>query len=168
MGAHFTEFTAVMAGQAGPDFKNLYILATQLHLCIIFAFMRLKINWDALGITASVACAVHCAVLPLLLSSFPIFGFDIIRNTLFEYGMIALAFVVGAYALSHGFRKHHHRFLPLTIFSIGILFLFAKQVWHTLHLLFLVPAVMAIISAHYLNYRFCRIHNHAHAEDCAH
>ena len=146
----------------------MHFVATQLHLWTIFAFMRLKINWDALGITASVACAVHCAVLPLLLTSFPIFGFDIITNTLFEYGMIGLAFLVGAYALSHGFRKHHHRFLPLTVFSIGILFLFAKQVWHGFHLLFLVPAVMAIISAHYLNYRFCRVHNHAHAEECAH
>jgi hypothetical protein len=130
--------------------------------------MNRNINWDALGITASVACAIHCAVLPLLLTSLPVFGFDIIGNSLFEYGMIGLAFLVGVYALSHGFRKHHHRFLPLMIFSIGILFLFAKQVWHAFHLWFLVPAVMAIISAHYLNYRFCRIHNHAHTADCNH
>lgn len=135
---------------------------------VIFAAMTRKINWDALGITASVACAIHCAVLPLLLTSLPVFGFDIIKNSLFEYGMIVLAFLVGAYALSHGFRKHHHRYMPLAIFSIGILFLFAKQVWHNLHLWFLVPAVTAIVCAHYLNYRFCRVHNHAHAEDCGH
>jgi hypothetical protein len=127
-----------------------------------------KTNWDALGITASVACAIHCAVLPLLLTSLPIFGFDIIRNSIFEYGMITLAFLVGAYALSHGFRKHHHRFLPLTIFAIGIVFLVAKQVWHDLHLWLLIPAVMAIVSAHYLNYRLCKVHSPAHEEDCAH
>ena len=33
--------------------------------------MRLKINWDALGIATSLACAIHCAVLPLLLTSLP-------------------------------------------------------------------------------------------------
>lgn len=135
---------------------------------IYLPLMRLKINWDALGITASVACAIHCAVLPLLLSSLPVFGFDIIQNAFFEYVMIALAFVVGVYALSHGFRKHHHRLLPITVFSVGILFLCAKQIWHTLHLWLLVPAVIAIISSHYLNYRFCQAHNHAHDEDCAH
>jgi MerC mercury resistance protein len=130
--------------------------------------MLRKINLDALGITASVACAIHCAVLPVVLTSLPVFGFDIIQNVFFEYGMILMAFIVGAYALSHGFRKHHHRLLPLTIFSIGILFLLAKQIWHTLHLWLLVPAVIAIIGAHYLNYRLCRVSNHSHNGDCAH
>jgi hypothetical protein len=127
-----------------------------------------KINWDALGITTSIACAVHCAVLPLLLTSLPVFGFDIIQNAFFEYAMILLAFMVGVYALSHGFRKHHHRFLPLTIFSVGILFLLAKQVWHSLHTWLLIPAVIAIISAHYLNYRLCKVQYSGHAEGCRH
>ncbi|MFT3936775.1 MAG: MerC domain-containing protein [Chitinophagaceae bacterium] len=130
--------------------------------------MNLKINWDALGITTSIACAIHCAVLPLLLSSLSIFGFDIIQNEWFEYGMIVLAFVVGVYALSHGFRKHHHRLLPLSIFTVGILFLLAKQAWHSLHIWLLVPAVVAIVTAHYLNYRLCKVYSHNHSAQCAH
>ncbi|HTL08326.1 MAG TPA: MerC domain-containing protein [Chitinophagaceae bacterium] len=122
--------------------------------------MTTRFNWDALGITTSLACAIHCAVLPLLLTSLPVFGFDIIQNSLFEYSMILLAFAVGVYALSHGFRKHHQRLLPLTVFSIGILLLLAKQVWHSLHIWLLVPAVVAIIVAHYLNYRY--------SKSCAH
>ncbi len=123
--------------------------------------MNRKINWDALGITASVACAIHCAVLPLLLTSLPVFGFDVIQNPGFEYAMILLAFLVGITALSHGFRKHHRRLLPLAVFSAGIFFLLAKQVWHQLHIWLLVPAVIAIIAAHYINYRLCRQHAHA-------
>jgi hypothetical protein len=130
--------------------------------------MPSKINWDALGITASVACAIHCAVLPLLLSSLSVLGFDIIQNAFFEYFMIALAFAVGVYALSHGFRRHHHRFLPLAVFSAGVFLLLAKQIWHSLHIWFLVPAVIAIITAHYLNYRLCRVRQPAHSEDCGH
>ena len=130
--------------------------------------MNRKINWDALGITTSVACAIHCAVLPLLLTSLPVFGFDIIRNDFFEYSMILLAFAVGVYALSHGFRKHHRQVLPLAIFSIGILFLLAKQVWHTLHIWLLIPAVIAIVTAHYLNYRLSRLHYHGAAENGPH
>jgi MerC mercury resistance protein len=139
-----------------------------LHLCIFAIQMNSKINWDALGITASVACAIHCAVLPLLLSSLPLLGVDIIQNTFFEYGMIVLTFGVGIYALSHGYRLHHHRLSPLLIFSLGIVFLLAKQIWHSIHIWLLIPAVTAIVSAHYLNYRYCRQHNHAHAEDCNH
>ncbi len=121
-----------------------------------------------MGVTTSVACAIHCAVLPLVLSSLPILGVDIIQNSFFEYFMIGLAFVIGVYALSHGFRKHHHRILPLAVFSAGIVLLVLKQVYHEYHIWFLVPAVMAIVSAHYLNFRFCRVHNHAHTDDCNH
>ena len=127
-----------------------------------------KINWDVLGVTVSIACAIHCAILPLALSSLPLFGINIIENIYFEFGMIALAFVVGAYSLYHGFKKHHHRWLPFILFSIGILFLVLKQVFHDWHLWLLMPAVFFIISGHFLNFRFCRHHNHAHKEDCDH
>jgi hypothetical protein len=67
-----------------------------------------KINYDALGIAASVACAIHCAILPLLLSSLPLFGINIINNTSFEYIMIFIALCIGLYSLWHGYKKHHH------------------------------------------------------------
>lgn len=127
-----------------------------------------KINWDALGVTVSIACAIHCAILPLALSSLPLFGINIIENEFFEFGMIALAFVVGAYALYHGFKKHHHRWLPFILFSLGILFLIMKQIFHQWHLWLLIPAVFFIVYGHFLNFRFCRHHNHAHKEDCDH
>ena len=130
--------------------------------------MSFKVNWDALGITTSVACAIHCAILPMVLSTLPIFGIDIVDNMVFEYFMIVLAMVIGAYSLWHGFRKHHHSFTPLIVFCIGILLLFAKQIWHSYQFWFLPIAVILIISAHLMNYRSCRVHNHAHAEDCDH
>jgi len=55
----------------------------------------IRINYDALGIAASVACAIHCAVLPLVLSSLPLFGVNIINNVNFELIMIAVAFGIG-------------------------------------------------------------------------
>jgi hypothetical protein len=127
-----------------------------------------KINWDALGITTSLACAIHCALLPLFLTSLPLLGINIIHNLTFEYGMITLAFLIGCYSLYHGSKKHHHSWSPLIIFSFGIVFLLAKQIWHHLEILFLIPAVLLIVSGHVLNFRYCRIHNHAHKEDCDH
>ncbi|MBL7737283.1 MAG: MerC domain-containing protein [Chitinophagaceae bacterium] len=130
--------------------------------------MKERFNWDALGIAASLACAIHCAVLPLVLSSLPIFGINIIDNTAFEYFMILLAFAVGYYSLRHGYRKHHHRIAPIFVFTIGILLLIAKQIWHNYQLILLPVAVGLIIIAHFSNYKYCRGHHHAHADDCDH
>ncbi|WP_026309602.1 MerC domain-containing protein [Niabella aurantiaca] len=130
--------------------------------------MRSKINWDALGISASVICAIHCAILPLFMASLPLFGINIIENVAFELGMILLAFLIGIYALHHGYKYHHHNKWPILLFATGILFLVLKQVFLQYHTLLLVPAVVLIITAHLVNYRYCRSHNHAHADDCDH
>lgn len=120
--------------------------------------MNLKINWDALGVGTSLACAIHCAVLPVVLTSLPIFGINIIENNKFEYCMIFFACAIGMYALSHGYRKHHQRARPLLLFAAGMLLLFAKQYWHHYELWILPFSVAAIVSAHFVNFRFCRIH----------
>jgi hypothetical protein len=129
---------------------------------------NLKINWDALGISASLACAIHCALLPLFLTSLPLFGINIIHNQVFEYGMILLSFCIGILALYHGWSKHHHSLKSIYIFSTGIIFLLAKQYWHQWEIFFLIPAVILIVSAHVINFKACRVHNHAHADDCDH
>jgi len=130
--------------------------------------MKFKINWDAFGIAASVACAIHCAVLPLILSSLPLFGINIIENQGFEFIMIALAFIMGVYSLYHGRKKHHHSFYPMLLFAAGISLLFIKSMLHSHNLMLLLPAVSLIVIAHYVNYKLCRVHNHAHADDCNH
>ncbi|MBN8836844.1 MAG: MerC domain-containing protein [Sphingobacteriia bacterium] len=127
-----------------------------------------KINWDALGIATSVACAIHCALLPLVLTSLPLFGIEIIDNLYFEITMIFMAFCIGAFSLYHGWKKHHHSVKPLVVFTIGMALLVLKQLLHQWQLFFLLPAVVFIVAAHIINYKFCRVHNHAHAEDCDH
>lgn len=130
--------------------------------------MKRLINWDALGIGASLACAIHCALLPLFMSSLPLFGINLLHNELFEAGMILLALAIGTYSLWHGFRRHHHSYLPLGLFYTGFIFLVLKQFFIHYENWLLVPAVLLIITAHFTNYRFCRVHNHAHSDDCDH
>ncbi|MBK8522158.1 MAG: MerC domain-containing protein [Chitinophagaceae bacterium] len=117
--------------------------------------MNIKLNWDALGIGTSILCAIHCALLPVLMSTLPVFGINIIHNLLFEWGMIALAFVVGSYSLFHGYIKHHRSPGPVLIFSSGFIFLVLKQFFVQYEIPFLLIAVVLIISAHYYNYRLC-------------
>ncbi len=127
-----------------------------------------KINVDALGISASLICAIHCAVLPLFFTSLPLFGFEILHSKIFEYSMIAFAGIIGSYALSHGFKKHHHKTLPLVIFFTGLFFLVLKEIFISKELLLLFPAATCIIGAHILNFRFCRKANNCHSSDCDH
>jgi MerC mercury resistance protein len=117
--------------------------------------MNIKINWDGLGIATSLACAIHCLVLPLVLTSLPLFGVNIIHNGFFEWGMILLAFCVGVYALVHGYKTHHKNSLPLWLFSVGFILLAAKQFFLPIENYFVIPAVALIISAHYTNYKLC-------------
>ena len=60
------------------------------------------------------------------------------------------------------------KFLSAFVFLAGIIFLLFKQIWHHYQLWFLPVAVGLIIVAHIINYRSCRVHNHAHSEDCNH
>ena len=130
--------------------------------------MKFKINWDALGAGASLACAIHCALLPLFLTSLPLFGINIIHHTGFEVGMIVLACCIGSYSLYHGYTRHHHSLVPVLLFIAGLTFLVLKQFFIHYETWLLLPAVTLIIVAHVLNFKFCRGHNHAHAEDCNH
>ncbi len=130
------------------------------HYCkyLIFAaslIMNIKLNWDTLGIGTSVLCAIHCALLPILMSTLPVFGVNIIHNVIFEWGMIVLAFAVGSYSLFHGYIKHHRSLVPVLIFSIGFIFLVLKQFFTAYEIPLLLVAVAFIISAHFYNYRLC-------------
>jgi hypothetical protein len=118
--------------------------------------MKWKANWDEMGILTSVICAIHCGVLPFLLPALSLFGVNIIHNIYFEWLMIGIAFMVGVYALYHGFVRHHRSYKPLLFFAFGFVFLVAKQFWIQYEYLFLIMAVMPIIYAHYQNYRLCR------------
>lgn len=130
------------------------------HYCKCYTFaacltMNIKLNWDALGIGTSVLCAIHCALLPILMSTLSVFGVNIIHNVFFEWSMIAVAFAIGSYSLFHGYKKHHRSLVPVIIFSVGFIFLVLKQFFGQYEILFLIIAVALIISAHFYNYRLC-------------
>ena len=118
--------------------------------------MKVKMNWDGLGIATSVLCAIHCGLLPLLLPALPVLGIHSVHNGLFEWSMIGIAFFVGIYALYHGFQTHHHRYLPTLLFVIGFCFLVLKQFFEEQQNIFLFLAVPLIISAHFINFKWCR------------
>ena len=143
-----------------PGRSKNYVLND--YLCR--SYMKFRFNADILGIGASIACAIHCAILPLFLSGLSIFGVNIIHHFWFECGMIALAFIVGLFSLRHGFFRHHRSPVPFLLFSAGMMFLLAKQYWHVYELVLLPFAVILIVSAHFINFRFSRSKVHVITE----
>lgn len=130
--------------------------------------MKLHINWNALGLSAGVICAIHCALLPLFISSLPLFGIELLNNIYFEAGMIFIAALIGSFSLLHGYKRHHHRILPLNLFYIGIALLVLHQFFTSAKLWLVIPSSLFIILAYYLNWKYCRIAKHCHASDCNH
>lgn len=132
--------------------------------------MNFRINWEALGVGASIACAIHCAVIPLFISSLPLWGINIVHNLFIEVLLLGSAFVIGFSTLWHGYKKHHHRVTSLILFSAGmVLFTINQFILFTYSsFIFVIPAVALVIAAHFLNHRYCTIAKHCHKDDCNH
>jgi hypothetical protein len=82
--------------------------------------------------------------------------------------MVLLAFGIGSYSFYHGYRRHHHSAVPFLMFAGGMAFLVLKLFFIHYENWLLIPAVSLIVFAHVINFRSCRVHNHAHAADCNH
>lgn len=137
-------------------------VANIVHLSLI-RFMAFKINWDAVGVTASLACAIHCAILPIAFTHLSLLGVNLIHNNVFEYLMIFMSLLIGVYSIWHGYKTHHNKKFPFILLAIGFIFLLLKQEWHNYKNWLLIIAVLFITTAHYLNYKYC----HAVAPNCS-
>ena len=77
---------------------------------------------DRFGATASFLCAVHCALLPLVIAVLPAIGLGFLANHRFERGFITFASALALTTLVVGFRRHH-RFRAFWFLVPGILLL---------------------------------------------
>jgi len=130
--------------------------------------MKFQFNWNAIGVSAGIACAIHCALLPLFISSLPLFGINLLENTYFEAGMILVALLIGCFSLWHGYKKHHHRLFPLVLFLGGMLLLILKHFFSAYIYWLIIPSSVLIILAYYYNWKYCRLAKHCHSSDCNH
>lgn len=129
-----------------------------------------KWNLDALGIGASLVCAVHCVLLPLIITALPLLGLEMLENETLEYALLGFSFLVGYTALFRGYHRHHRHIRPLMLFTFGYVGLlaghfFAPEPWEP----FMITAGAGLIVwAHLLNLKECRNckHNHPHDHDC--
>ncbi len=117
-------------------------------------------DWGAM---ASLACAVHCALVPVLIGAGSAGGLAFLGHASVEWGMVLLAAVVGTFSAWRGFRSHGNlAVVALVLLAIGALVL------HTLHLVGAgddheheiawtgVFAGIALAGSLFVNNRLCR------------
>ncbi|MEV4882422.1 MerC domain-containing protein [Chitinophaga ginsengisegetis] len=128
-----------------------------------------KMSLDTIGIGASLLCAVHCALLPLLLTVLPLVGSHVLENEMLEYGLLSFSFGVGCLSLGRGYFRHHRRIAPLLIFTVGFALLLgghfgiAGGFWEPV---VIFAGAAGVTGAHILNLKRCKqcttIKGHTH------
>lgn len=111
---------------------------------------------DSIGMTASTLCAVHCAVVPLLLTFLPLSGFGFLANPLFEWGMILLALVLGVSSIFLSYFRTHRKALPLLLLLTGFIIIITGHIYLKGWVeAVVVPAGgITIAIAHFINFKY--------------
>jgi hypothetical protein len=109
---------------------------------------------DKIGICVSLLCAIHCALLPLLITLLPLMGLSFLANNYFEMAIIATSLFIGYTSLRGSYRKHYNRG-PLIIITEGFLVIFIGKIMVAPHYewLFLTVGGLLIATAHFYNSR---------------
>ena len=131
---------------------------------------------DRLGATGSLLCAIHCALLPLLIALLPSLGIAAWLGDDFERGFVLFATLLGSFTLAWGYRRHHVvRALGLLV--PGLAALWASTLYAPLHHAVIPHAVTMTLGgtlvglAHLANLRLNHasgVRGHVHSATCGH
>ncbi|HMI01926.1 MAG TPA: MerC domain-containing protein [Pedobacter sp.] len=109
---------------------------------------------DQLGITASLACALHCAALPFLITSLPLLGLGFLSNSWVEISMIFISMLLGFYSLLTSYPAHK-RITPLLVLIIGFTLIGSGHyLIEGLEGLLIPLGGLSIAGAHFLNWKY--------------
>ncbi len=114
---------------------------------------------DRIGVAASLACGVHCALAPLAVGALAVVPMQWAFSELSETVLVALTATLALVSLAPAYWKQHRRKSCLGLLAVGAALLASAKVlghggpWE--------PALLAsgaglIASAHLANLHFCR------------
>lgn len=115
---------------------------------------------DRAGATASFLCAIHCAIMPFVLTVLPLLGLGFLSSEPVEWALLSCSAVLGTLSLCVGFREHKRRRV-FGLLGLALAFLVAGRILHEQHLgwwgpIFMVLGGFTMMSAHLLNRTLCR------------
>lgn len=129
---------------------------------------RIESRVDRFGALASMLCAVHCALLPLIFGVLPALGLGFLANHAFEQAFVSFAIVLATISLVYGARKHGS-YRALLILVPGIILLIIgvlmgvdhSDPWHAT-VVSIGGGLVAL--SHVINMRL----THVHGPSCQH
>jgi hypothetical protein len=120
---------------------------------------------DRVGATASMLCAVHCALLPFVLALLPLIGLEFLAGHTFERIFVGCAAVLACASLVTAYRRHrrpHALFLMvpgIALLCVGIVVNLDVHV--LVHTACVVTGGVLVASAHVVNLVLAHRHHHA-------
>ncbi|MDX2033765.1 MAG: MerC domain-containing protein [Blastocatellia bacterium] len=114
---------------------------------------------EKIGVAATTACAVHCAVTPFV-TLLPLAGLGMLADERVEWSLLASSLALGLLSLIPDYLRHHRRARPIAIFAIGFSFvLIARLAFEEKPAIGTPMAVFGaglILAAYWINRTLCR------------
>jgi hypothetical protein len=115
-------------------------------------------GWDRAGVVASIACAVHCTLLPIVVAMLPIVGLRHLLSERFEWTMIAATAVIGMAGHTRAYSRNHRHLAPALIFAGGLALVVGVRLFLEAHRL--APWAFGLggglaAASHWANLRLC-------------
>ena len=115
---------------------------------------------DKVGMFSSATCAVHCILLPFLITILPLYGLSFIVDESFEIGMLLVSIVLAILSLCLGYKTHKNKNM-FFLFSAGISLLLLGRYahengWGLSSLIILFIGGLLISSSHFINNKLCK------------
>ncbi len=126
--------------------------------------MKIKNNSiDLIAFSSAIICAVHCAVIPIILSFSSLSSLHFLENPLIEWIFIGLGLLFAITSLWSSYKKVHHQPKPLLFSALGFTLialgrLNLTELWELVNT---ITGAFIVALAHYLNWKLLRnIGNH--------
>lgn len=126
---------------------------------------------DRIGAFGSLLCAIHCALLPLVIAALPSLGVAAWLGTGFEEAFVLFATGLGLFSMFWGYRRHR-AVQALSLMVPGLAILWFGVLYQPLHQSVIPHAIAMTFGgtlvglAHLANLRLN--HGHVHDATCAH
>jgi hypothetical protein len=119
-----------------------------------------NVKLDRCGATVSLACAVHCAVMPLAVGLLPLLGLCFLADEQTEWAFVIVALGLGVASLLPSYLRRHQQARPLLLFGGGTCLLLGARLFlaeeSPLELPAAVLGALLLAGAHLINRRLCQ------------
>jgi hypothetical protein len=153
---------------------------------MLFSLRKLKTKppgaLDKLGASASFLCAIHCALMPIIVTLAPLMALSILASETFEWILFGISAILGTISICWGYRMHRSR-KAAAMLACGLALLAAGRMLHQhhthaveaqalvmashgehshssggadLYTIILVTGGLAVMASHLINHRLCQ------------